>query len=199
MPPYPVIMASVRVLIAVPLLTALASGACATARAKTQPQPVALEVPLPPPRVIVPPDPEPVPSTPAATEPDNARPQKPPRRPAPARPSAEKVEPPRTEKKVDPVPAVEAPKPAAPAAVLQQQLPAAPSEMERQVRDQLAQATGDLWKVDYKGLNTDARAQYDTAKRFIAEAEQALKEKNLVFAAKVAEKAAGLAASLVGR
>ena len=67
------------------------------------------------------------------------------------------------------------------------------------MRDQLALATGALRRVDYLGLNADARSQYDTAKRFIEQAEQALKEKNLVFAAKVAEKAAGLAASLVGR
>jgi hypothetical protein len=193
-------MTSVRAPIVVTLLAALASGACATARAKAQPQPVALEVPQPPPRVVVPPEPEPPPSTPPVTEPDNARPQKPARRHAPAKPPADKAEPPRTDKKVETAPPVEAQKPAPPpTAVLQQQLPAAPSEMERQVRDQLTQATGDLWKVDYARLNADARAQYDTAKQFIAQAEQALKEKNLVFAAKVAEKAAGLAASLVGR
>jgi uncharacterized protein (DUF885 family) len=89
--------------------------------------------------------------------------------------------------------------PAPPPATLQQALPTSPSDLVRQVRDQLNQAQADLRRVDYQRLKADGRSQYDTAKRFIDQAEQALREKNLVFAAKVAEKAAGLAASLAGR
>jgi len=87
----------------------------------------------------------------------------------------------------------------APTATLQQTPPAQTSEMERQVREHLARAGTDLDRVNYKALNADGRSQYDTAKRFIKQAEQALEEKNLVFAVFVAEKAAGLAASLLGR
>lgn len=67
------------------------------------------------------------------------------------------------------------------------------------MREQLAQAQADLGRVNLKALSADAKSQYDTASRFIAQADQALREGNLVFAAKVAEKAAGLAASLAGR
>ena len=68
--------------------------------------------------------------------------------------------------------------------------------MRRQVDDHLARAKKDLDRVDPKDLKPAARSQYDTAKQFIAQAEQARAEGNLVFAVKVAEKAAGLAASL---
>jgi hypothetical protein len=82
---------------------------------------------------------------------------------------------------------------------LQQALPTTPTEAERQVRDQLAQAARDLGRVDYGRLNADGKSQYDTAKRFIEQAEQAIKDKNLVMAATLATKAAGLASGLVGR
>jgi hypothetical protein len=180
------------------VLAALGAGGCATARAKTPPVPAALEVPLPPPRVVVPPEPEPAAPEASVPEPE-PRQQKPARR-TPAR-SENRQEPPRTDKKPEtPSPVVEpvAPVPP-PTATLQQALPTGQTEVERHVRDQISQATSDLSRVDYRALNPDARSQYDTAKRFIKEADQALKEKNLVYAAKVAEKAAGLAAVLVGR
>jgi protein-disulfide isomerase-like protein with CxxC motif len=47
-------------------------------------------------------------------------------------------------------------------------------------------------------LNADAKIQYDTAKRFIRQADDALRAKNLVFAKEVAAKAAALAAQLGG-
>ena len=54
-------------------------------------------------------------------------------------------------------------------------------------------------RINYQALNADARTQYDTAKRFIAQAEEAARDKNLVFASNLAEKAALLAAQLAGR
>ena len=59
-------------------------------------------------------------------------------------------------------------------------------------------ATADLNRVDYRALNADARTQYDTAKRFIRQAEDAVRAKNLVFAKNLADKAAALAAQLAG-
>jgi hypothetical protein len=53
--------------------------------------------------------------------------------------------------------------------------------------------------VDYGKLNADARAQYDQAKRFMEQAQQALRDRNFVFAATLADKAATLAAELVSR
>jgi len=181
-------MMPVRALFLAAVIAALAAGGCATARAKVPAGPVSLEAPAPPPRVIVPPEPEIPPAPAPAPEPEAVAP-KTPRRPPVAGPAK-------------PEPRVDSPRaalPATPLATLQQALPASPADIVRTVREQLGQAQSDLRRVDYLGLNPDGKSQYDTAKRFIEQAEQALREKNLVFAAKVAEKAAGLAASLVGR
>ena len=46
-------------------------------------------------------------------------------------------------------------------------------------------------------LNADGRAQFETARRFLQQAEEALKARNIVFAGKLADKAATMAAVLV--
>ena len=56
----------------------------------------------------------------------------------------------------------------------------------------------ELNRIDYRVLNTDARSQYDTAKRFVQQAEDAIRMKNLPFAKNLADKAAALAAQLGG-
>ena len=71
--------------------------------------------------------------------------------------------------------------------------------MERKVRALLANAARDLSRVDYRSLSVDAKAQYDIAKRFSEQAEEALKVKNVVFAGQLADKAATLAALLIRR
>jgi 2-oxoglutarate dehydrogenase E2 component (dihydrolipoamide succinyltransferase) len=180
---------TVRRLLLAAAMMALASGGCATARAKTPVAPTPLDVPAPPPRIIVPPDPEPTPP-PAPVAEAVPKPQTPARRPPAPRPDT-KIDPPRP---ADP-PIVTAATPA-PAATLQQSLPTSASEAARRVREQLARAKEDLKRVNPGALGPDAKSQYDTASRFVAQADQALREGNLVFAAKVAEKAAGLAASL---
>ena len=60
-------------------------------------------------------------------------------------------------------------------------------------------AETNLSKVNYQALGSEAQLQYNQAKAFIQEAENALKVKNLPFAKTVAEKAATLAAQLFGR
>ena len=72
-------------------------------------------------------------------------------------------------------------------------------ELERAIRATIARAAGDLKRVDYRGLNPDARVQYDTAKRFVQQAEDAVRLKNLGFARNLADKAAALATQLAGR
>jgi hypothetical protein len=175
-----------RLLLAVALV-ALASGGCATARAKTPVAPPPLDVPAPPPRIIVPPDPEPAPPPPVITE-VTPKPQAATRRPAAQRPETKTEAP----KPADP-PTV-APAAPAPTATLQQTLPATAKDAARRVREQLARVKEDLKRVN--PASADERSQYDTANRFVAQAEQALNEGNLVFAAKVADKAASLTASL---
>jgi hypothetical protein len=188
----------VRRLLPVLALVLLAASGCARPRPVTAPPPPPLEVPPPPPRVIVPPDLEP--AVPASDN-EGAPPKGVTGRPghvAPKpKPAAEAPKPP--EVKPEP-PTAETAKPTNPAAQLQPTLPAAAqTEMERQLTDQLALAKKDLDRVDYRALGADARAQYDAAKRFITQADEARRNGNLVMAARLAEKAVGLAVGLVPR
>ncbi len=189
------------------VLFALLSSGCAKAHAKTVPD-APLDMPQPPPRDVEPaeveaPPPVPLIAEPARTLPPAARP-----RPAPPREPA-RPEPPKAEgaKPEAPKPdgATPEPKPPGeeapphPPTTLQTTLPTAEGEMERGVRATLTRATNELNRIDYRGLNTDARTQYDTAKRFIRQADDAVKAKNLVLAKYLADKAVAIAAQLGGR
>jgi outer membrane biosynthesis protein TonB len=169
---------------------ALIVGACAKARAESVPEGPPLQVPAPPEHVLVPvelpldtaaaPEPEPLPAPVAAA------PRSPVARPAPPA-------------KPQPAPVAAAPPPPPP----EPRELTAPSPTsganERSVRDLLTRATRDLNRVDYSRLSPDGRAQYEQSKRFGEQAEQALKERNLIFAATLADKAATLAAELLGK
>ena len=61
----------------------------------------------------------------------------------------------------------------------------------------LSRASRDLSRVNYTSLNPDGKAQYDTARRFMQQAEEAMRARNLVFAGKLADKAATMASVLV--
>jgi len=74
-----------------------------------------------------------------------------------------------------------------------------PGPVERRIRGLLLEATVNLNRIDYGRLNADAKGQYDSAKGFVRQAEDALRTKNLVFASYLADKAATLAAQLRGR
>lgn len=171
------------------IVGAMAAG-CTRAQASVVVVPTPLEVPPPPPRQV-----EPVIAAAALpSEPLDAAivtmPPEPPPRPA-AR---------STERPVEPAPsaAVASPPPASPATTLQ----TLPAERERQVhrsvRASLDGAIANLNRVEYQRLGADARANFDQARRFIAQAEEALLARNLVFAETVADKAATLAAQLAG-
>jgi hypothetical protein len=56
-----------------------------------------------------------------------------------------------------------------------------------------------LAKVDYKALRRDGRQQYDTAKGFIEQADEALRARNPVAAQYLAGKAETIAKGLAGR
>jgi outer membrane biosynthesis protein TonB len=108
----------------------------------------------------------------------------------------------RQEPRETPAPAAAQPPPPPPAATAEAPaVRAAPSSTagdEKKIRELLTQATNDLnTRVDYKRLSNDGKAQYDQSKRFSDEAYQAIKERNLVLALTLAEKAAILAAALV--
>jgi outer membrane biosynthesis protein TonB len=166
-------------------LFACGLGSCTHPQVRTAPDRVPLDVPPPPARVITPPQPEEPPE--AAAPPPEAPTSKPARatRPAPSR----------TEPPAAAAPA--APSPATP--TLQTAPPASQAEMVRTIRDLLVRANRDLKSIARGSLSADGRTQYDTARRFADQAEQALKEMNLVFALTLADKAATLARSLAGR
>jgi len=152
-------------------------------------------VPAPPERVLAPVEEPavaavPVPETPAAAA-------------APVRPARPIVE----TRPAPPAPATPPPSTAPPVAAAPP--PAAPRDLkapspanvatERSVRDLLARATRDISQVDYSRLSAEGRTQYEQSKRFSIQAEEALRERNLIFAATLADKAATLAAELLGR
>jgi hypothetical protein len=175
----------------------LTSAACHRAHAKTLPENPPLEVPAVPPREVGPievetPQPMPLPEEPARTPPPRLRP------PAPVQPP--RAEPPKSEPPKTEQPPVEAPKPeeepAKPPALLQTTPPNTEGDLERGIRATLMRAQTDLNRIDAARLNADARVQYETAKSFIRQAEQAVRAKNLLFAKSVADKAAVLAAQL---
>jgi type IV secretory pathway VirB10-like protein len=178
-------------------LCAFAAGGCAKAQASAPAGPP-LDVPAPPDRVLAPveepvtasaPTPETPPPAPVATTPRT-----------PPRPPARRAEPERPET----TPPAAAATPAAPTAAeppreLRPNSPSGDAAAERDARDKLARAARDLGRVDYGKLNTDSRSQYEQSKRFMDQAQQALKDRNFVFASTLADKAAALAAGLAPR
>ena len=171
------------------------TAACAKPRSAAVAVAPPLAVPLPPARVVVPPE-EPLPaaaSVPEAPVPVPAVVPATPRPPAPRRAGGP---PPEVER-------ADVPAPATGAGEGSRELRAAPSaadaQAERAVRDLLARSTRDLNRVNVARLSADGRAQYDQARRFVQQAEQALAARNLVFASTLADKASSLAAELTGR
>jgi hypothetical protein len=186
------------------LLAALGAPACIRAHAKTIAE-MPLDMPNPPPRVVEASDPEmpqpvPLPREPVRTNPDRVRPPAP-RAEAPRPPVDQQPKPPETTTAPPDVVKApeEPPKPATPPATLQTAPTQREVEVERRVRTMLTQATNDLNRINYQALNADGRTQYDTAKGFVRQAEDALRAKNLPFASNLADKAAALAAQLGGR
>ena len=163
---------------------ALAASACVSAQAKSESGGPALVPPPPPPHTVVP------------LEVEAERAEPPPPEPSPvivkpaARPTA-----PRTEKPAEKPEAAAPPQPP-PVAAPPLQTTSNVAELESSVRAKMIQASRDLDRTDYRTLSAERRAQYDTAKRFVQQADDALKVKNLVFAAQLADKAATLAAAL---
>ncbi len=166
-----------------------AGAACAKARANIEPAMPVLAPPPPPPRVVetyVDPVPtiEPSPVETALAAP----PVRPPARPAAPRTETSKPEPARTEP--------EKPVPGAPALTLKPP-PGMEAKTQASIRGLLDRAMRDLQQVKYAALDADGRAQYDIARGFMHQAEDATKNGNLAFAGKLAIKAATMAAVLV--
>ncbi|MGE5813978.1 MAG: hypothetical protein ACM36C_05790 [Acidobacteriota bacterium] len=169
------------------------------ATAKDEP----LVVPPAPPRVIAPipePDdqsvtesePEPVPQLPRQTR---TTPRENAPRTEPKPPQQDVPGPTEAEAK----PPAPAPAPTTPAPELRTIDAADPALATKKVRDTMESAGRTLAQIDYGKLPKPSQLQYDMAKRFIEQSEEALKAKNFTAAQLMAEKAQTIARELSGR
>ena len=168
-------------------LLVLLTGCGSKARAEVIPEGPPLAVPSPPVHQIAV---EQVAEAPEPELPPAPEPEKPAPRPAAATPQ--------------PRPRAEAP-PSQPAAPPQPETPTvrvapAPTSTsaadERKVRELMGKASTDLARVDYQRLSNEGKAQYNQSKRYSEDAQEAIKERNFVYALTLAEKAANIAAEL---
>lgn len=188
------------------VVISLISAGCETTKAATEKR-EPLVVPPAPPRVIAPsPEPEeesvigderePVPPLPRPqrTSRDTNTPRvvepKPPQQGAPG--------PTEAESQAKPAPAVPAPS-VSPAPELRTIDTPDPAQATRRVRDSLERAGRTLSQIDYVKLPKTSQLQYDMAKRFMEQADEALKAKNFTAAQLMAEKAETMAKELLGR
>jgi hypothetical protein len=183
-------------------LVILSSSGCVTTKAapvKKEP----LVVPPAPPRVIAPiPEPEdqsvtggeqetvpPLPKQ-SRTAPRENTPRAEPKPPQQGTPGPTEVE---------ARPPAATPAPVAPAPELRTIDAVDPAQATRQVRDAMERAGRTLAQIDYGKLPKPSQLQYDMAKRFIEQSEEALKNKNFTAAQLMAEKAETIARELSGR
>jgi hypothetical protein len=170
------------------LLTASLGACAAKAQVRSEVEVPLLDPPPPPPRVVaVYAEPEPLPIAPSA-EPVTPsrpapRPSRPEQRPEPATTAPETVE--------------SLPRPAPPPSLTLTPSPGTEAQTVTAIRDLMGRAARDLSRVNAGALNKDGRTQYETARRFLQQADDALNAHNIVFAGRLADKAATMAAILV--
>ena len=168
---------------------ALACG-CASNPARASAA-VPLDVPEPPPRQPIPPVPVTAAPPDATTAPPTVRTNPPPQAAPPVPPAVAApapVQPPATAP--TPLP------PAAPAADLQSAGTSGRTLTRSQVLELLNRTKGKLGRIDRRKLSAGKSADYDSAQRFLEQAEGAVKANNLLLAQSSAEKADTLADGL---
>jgi hypothetical protein len=170
------------------LLTASLGACAAKAQVRSEVEVPLLDPPPPPPRMVAAyPEPEPLPIAPVAEPVAQAKPvPKPPRpeqRPEPVNATPEPVE--------------SIPRPAPPPSLTLTPTPGSEAQTVTAIRELMQRAKADLSRVNAGALNRDGRSQYETARRFLEQAEDALTARNIVFAGRLADKAATMAAILV--
>ena len=170
---------------------ALVAAACGGAKAQVlMPDAVPLAMPAAPSRVVVPAAPQPPPT---ATEPPVQAANPPATAPGSAARPIRDTPPPRP---VTPPTAPPTTPPVAAAVPTPLETTPNPGELEQRARALVSSAKITLEKIDYKALSTDGQAQYNTAKRFLEQADDALKAKNVVYAWQLADKANTIATLL---
>jgi hypothetical protein len=178
---------------AVVFVAGLALSACASNPARSS-ETVPLEIPKPPPRVAM----DPVPAV--IAEPPPVAPERPAATPAsrpagtPASPPAAAVTPPAAQPP-PPITPPEQPR-VGPPPELRPAGPAGRTPTAAQVRDRLVRTKQKLDSLDRGRLNAGKRTDYDSARRFLSQAEAAVKDNNLLLAESSVEKAETLADGL---
>jgi hypothetical protein len=168
-------------------------SACASNPARSSVK-VPLEIPEPPPRVAMDPVPAVIVETPPAPEKPPAAPASRPSTTPPAASTTGATSPP-----VAPTPAVIPPSEPArptPPPELRPAGPAGRTPTAAQVRDRVARTKQKLDQLDRSRLNAGKRADYDSARRFLSQAQAAVNDNNLLLAESSAEKAETLADGL---
>jgi hypothetical protein len=130
------------------------------------------------PEAVTPVEPQPAPEPSSPARPQQARP--------PAQPPAP-----------GPIVAEGPPTPPPPPALTLTPVPGSEAKTEASIRALLSQVTRDLSRVNPSTLSADGRTQFEAARRFAQQSEDALKARNLVYAGKLADKAAAMAAVVV--
>jgi hypothetical protein len=185
-------VAAVRVTVLI-AFAALSLTGCANKVVQAVEDHPALAVPPVPPRAI---EPAPLPEAPPA-EPV-VEPPPPPAtttKPARSRPATEKPATPPVEPPVDTSAAAAPPSPPPVPPLRTATTPSGP-EAQKQVRDILERAATILAKVDYQKLSDDRRANYNSAKNYMQQADEALKKEDVTLARSFADRAENIAKQL---
>jgi hypothetical protein len=186
-------------------LVVLPAAGCAAAQAKAPVERPALEVPPVPPRAVEPPPPpppDPVPSLPEASAPGGSTGSTTtaPRNRQTREANKEPVKPP--ESKPEPPPTVEVPPPAAASTVPPLRTPDTPAASDaasRVVRETIDRVRKTLDSIDYRLLKPELKKEYDNAKQFLLQAEDAVGKTNYELARSLTDKADRIAKQLQGR
>lgn len=165
------------------LLTAVLASCAAKAPVRLEVPVPLLDPPPPPPRIVTVHQEEPAPPLPPAAA-EATAPSRPPVRPA------------RPEARPEPAAPTEVAKPA-PLSLTLTPSPGTEAQTAVAIRELIARAGRDLARVNAATLTADGRSQVEAARRFLHQAEEALKARNVVIAGKLADKAATIAAVLV--
>jgi hypothetical protein len=187
-------------LIGISFLAATLAYGCATNAGRSAAA-VPLEIPEPPPKPAILPVPAPdaPPARPAAPVPAERPPAAAPARttpPSPSQPATASAAPAATPATNGPAVATPEPSASSPAAELRPAGSAARALSPIQVRESLDRAKQKLDAIDRRKLNAGKRADYDSARRFLAQADTAVKGNNLMLAQSSVEKAEALANGL---
>jgi len=174
------------------ILLGMACGAACASNPARSAMNVPLEIPEPPPRVAM----DPVPAVAEAPPPET--PDVPPATPAASAPSSPRVSAPTAPSPAATPPVAQTPEPVrtTPPPELRPAGSAGKTLTAAQVRERLVRTKQKLDAIDRRQLNAGKRADFDSARRFLAQANSAVDANNLLLAESSVDKAETLADGL---